>query len=136
MSQKLCMMTPLIFRVDLFNELVENFGKRLKWSDLQAFVFVFQVRKAWAYLPMELLVIPSLPKSLIVRNRSNYSSVHEIMCSSRLGICLAHRLSQLSMCVLKLTYSRHMHTPACAMPSAHHTQTPRCPPGYRLEMKV
>ncbi|KAM7320334.1 hypothetical protein ACRRTK_020777 [Alexandromys fortis] len=29
-------------RVDLFNELVENFGKRLKWSDLQAFVFVFQ----------------------------------------------------------------------------------------------
>lgn len=88
MSQKLCMMTPLIFRVDLFNELVEHFGKRLKWSDLQAFVFVFQMRKAWAYLPMELLVIPSLPKPLIVRNRSNYSSVHEITCSSRLGICL------------------------------------------------
>lgn len=46
------MMTPLIFRAELVNELVENVGKCLKWSGLQAFVFVFQVRKAWAHLRM------------------------------------------------------------------------------------
>ncbi|OBS74069.1 hypothetical protein A6R68_15397, partial [Neotoma lepida] len=41
-SRKCYMMTAPTFRVDLTNELAENFGKCLKWSGQQPFVFVCQ----------------------------------------------------------------------------------------------
>lgn len=134
MPRKLYTMISPTFRVDVINELVDNFGKCLKWSSQQAFAFVCQVRKAWAYLLMELLAIPSLSNPLIVRNRSSYPAVLEITCSSKIGVC--HHLSWLSTSPHWHTQAicTHLHVPFCAHTirrhhSAHH-------PGCRLETKV
>lgn len=121
MFRKCYMMTPPTFRVDLINELAEKFGKCLKLSARWE-------RHTHSWSSYNSI---SLSNLLIVRNRSNYSAVHEITCSSKLSSS-----SQPAEHVFKRTYSSHMHISACVTLCTHHMQTPQCPPGCRLETKV